>query len=63
MEGELGLSLISKSSSIVQCKHCGNTSFTVKEKGPHIGLYCAGCKRWIKWVPQKEAYKYAKQDI
>lgn len=33
------------------CKHCGATSKVEERKnGPHVGLYCLECGRWIKWV-------------
>jgi len=48
------------------CKHCGGTTFYVKEVGPHKGLYCRGCNRWQKWLSPREAMAYkqtAKSDV
>lgn len=36
-----------------KCKHCGCTVAKYKEKGPHIGKYCANCGKWDKWMPVK----------
>lgn len=36
------------------CKHCGCNVATYKEKGPHIGRYCAHCGKWDKWMPIKD---------
>lgn len=33
-----------------ECKHCGSKDTYTKEKGPHLGLYCSKCKKWIKWL-------------
>lgn len=32
--------------------HC---RMEVRQKGPHIGLYCSEHGVWIKWISQKEA--------
>ena len=32
--------------------HC---PMEVRQKGPHIGLYCACHGAWIKWISQKQA--------
>ncbi len=35
------------------CPHCGAAAgFEQRERGPHIGLYCRSCGRWVKWLPQ-----------
>lgn len=40
-----------------KCPHCGcDVMPTYKTKGPHIGEYCNGCGRWVRWVPKS---KYA----
>jgi hypothetical protein len=33
----------------------------VRQRGPHVGLYCAQHGTWIKWIGQKDAAKI--QDI
>lgn len=33
-----------------KCKKCGNTTFHTERVGPHLGLYCAKCGSWQKWV-------------
>lgn len=40
-----------------KCPECGSTEFDQKPKGPHMGLYCHKCGRWITWVPQKKTHK------
>lgn len=39
--------------SIKGCIKCGNNKMTYKQVGPHIGLYCASCGAWLKWVNKK----------
>lgn len=34
------------------CPLCNSTDLFTEEKGPHLGLYCSKCHRWIKWVSQ-----------
>lgn len=29
---------------------CGNTTFHTERVGPHLGLYCAKCGSWQKWI-------------
>lgn len=41
-----------------KCKYCGNDNeFKLIPCGPHIGIYCAKCGKWLKWVKQKEVDK------
>ena len=40
------------------CKKCEHTAYELREKGTQIGLYCAKCGRWHKWVDKKEVYRY-----
>lgn len=38
-----------------KCKYCGNDNeFKLIPRGPHMGIYCAKCGKWLKWVKQKE---------
>lgn len=39
-----------------KCKGCGskNGEYYLKENGPHYGLYCGKCNKWVKWVKQDE---------
>lgn len=34
------------------CKNCGPVGADVRHQEMHIGAYCNGCGRWIKWVRQ-----------
>lgn len=40
------------------CKKCGNTTYIMQEKlngtGKAIGLYCAKCGTWHKWLNKQE---------
>lgn len=38
-----------------KCPYCGVGSPIYERKGPHIGEWCSFCKRWIRWMPKKEA--------
>lgn len=33
----------------IKCK-CGNGYFYTQERGPHKGLYCLKCNKWVAWV-------------
>lgn len=37
---------------INSCSRCNGMDFTEKNVPPHIGLYCADCGKWFKWVKQ-----------
>lgn len=39
-----------------KCKWCGNKNgeYYLQENGPHYGLYCGVCDRWVKWVKRDE---------
>lgn len=45
------------------CKKCGNTTYIMQEKlngtGKAIGLYCAKCGTWHKWLNKQEKVLYA----
>lgn len=47
----------------MKCNHC-NTDLlpTIKDKGPHVGVYCSFCGKWIKWLDKKEKVKYTHLD-
>lgn len=36
----------------VSCPVCGSVRGTRQQRGPHIGLFCENCGRYLKWVPQ-----------
>lgn len=38
----------------IRCKYCFTTKTVVREKGPHVGAYCANCGRWLKWLNKNE---------
>lgn len=46
------------------CTNCGNSSsFELKEKSPHTGIYCKKCGNWIKWATKLEVKEITKQYI
>lgn len=46
------------------CARCGNDeSFELKEKSPHIGIYCKKCGAWIKWANDLEIKQLSKQEL
>ena len=38
------------------CKKCRtkNGEYYLRANGPHYGLYCSKCDKWVKWVKQDE---------
>lgn len=38
----------------IRCKYCLTTETVLREKGPHVGAYCANCGRWLKWLGKNE---------
>lgn len=47
------------------CKKCGSTDLFTKEKGNNVGLYCADCGAWIKWLNKNElnAFEHSKSEM
>lgn len=48
------------------CPKCGTTINTALQKrvGPHLGLYCPICGRWLKWQKQhKSSFSQLPDDI
>lgn len=41
-----------------KCKNCDNTKIVMKQKPPHVGIYCAKCDTWIKWANKEERIAY-----
>ena len=40
------------------CKKCGSRKMYLKEKDPHIGLYCTECNKWLAWVNERDLEFY-----
>jgi len=38
------------------CSKCQTRSFEERKSGPHTGLYCSNCGKWIKWIVQEVVY-------
>jgi hypothetical protein len=34
------------------CPRCGARDFFTEERGPHLGKFCRGCGKWMRWLPQ-----------
>lgn len=49
--------------SDVVCKYCGSSLIELKSKGPHTGIYCACCGKWIKWLGKGGLTGAIKQQI
>lgn len=49
------------------CKKCGCTEYIIKEKpngtGVAIGLYCAKCGTWQKWLNKQEKILYNSEPV
>lgn len=41
-----------------RCKKCGGVNAETKVKGNQIGLYCADCGTWQKWIPKNQLHLY-----
>jgi hypothetical protein len=35
---------------------CGSTRFVQAKSGPHVGVYCGECGKWLEWLPQVKDY-------
>jgi hypothetical protein len=44
-----------------KCRKCGSDKYTLRGKGPHIGMYCAECDTWEKWLGKSERDKLKKK--
>ncbi len=42
-----------------RCPRCSSTDLQEREKYPHVGLYCATCNFWIRWIPKRARLKLA----
>ena len=36
---------------------CTHETTVEKEKGPHIGVYCANCDKWLSWKKKEPNYE------
>lgn len=36
-----------------KCTKCGSTRVVKREVGPHIGVFCAECDKWLRWEKRK----------
>jgi len=46
-----------------RCGHCRSANLQQHEKGPHLGLYCADCGAWIRWIPRHARLKLAEPKL
>lgn len=37
-----------------KCSKCGGSTVFYREKGPHMGVYCANCGHWLRWAGHDE---------
>lgn len=40
------------------CRICGDSEFFLQYKGSQVGVYCANCGKWIKWLSKKDQAIY-----
>lgn len=41
------------------CQNCGSVDdFSTRQEKQHLGAYCNGCGKWIKWLPQDKPKFY-----
>lgn len=38
------------------CKKCCSDKYILKEKGPHLGLYCKNCGHWVQWIKKPKDF-------
>ena len=39
---------------MIYCKLHPDAGTLIRLKGPHIGVYCKQCGKWLKWIAIKE---------
>ncbi len=37
-----------------QCRKCNSKKYFLDRVGAHVGLYCADCGTWQKWLNKQE---------
>lgn len=45
-----------------RCTKCGSLNMEVEQKGSQVGLYCADCGKWIKWLSKDEQRAFNNQN-
>lgn len=48
---------------VFKCKKCGSVKYLTKEKGNQLGLYCADCGAWHKWLNASEKQSLATDNL
>lgn len=38
----------------IKCRDCARIGCTIKDTQNHVGLYCASCGAWQKWLGKEE---------
>jgi hypothetical protein len=36
------------------CRKCGSGLYFTRRVGPHLGIYCADCEAWERWLGKEE---------
>lgn len=44
----------------MSCRICNEPDYYLQYKGTAVGLYCASCGKWQKWVGKKDLPKYTR---
>ena len=48
---------------MIYCKLHHNAGTRIRLKGPHIGVYCKQCDKWLKWITIDEVDKCIKPEL
>lgn len=61
---ELGYEIAENSKEIDVDKykdHCKGSDIEIKQKGPHKGIYCTKCGKWLRWCNNTDIIALKKQ--
>lgn len=48
---------------MVRCKLHPDAGVLIRLKGPHIGVYCKQCGKWLKWIAIDDIDKCIKPEL
>lgn len=48
---------------MICCKEHPDAGTIIKLKGPHIGVYCKQCGRWLRWITIDDVDKCVKPEL
>lgn len=47
---------------IFECPHCNSKEIFTEDSNGKVGLYCADCGKWIKWLGKDEVRLAKRQE-